>query len=150
MDIFHEDDGQPATRNRKGGEYEGVRQLKSQLYTMYKTAQGELGWDDPNNCPLEPKPIRGARDVEIADFRKQGVYTKVPRSEALRQKANKTNFAGLIRTKEIQSVRASVPVSWARNSVPMTILKTLLQHRLWKHCGSSYVGLRFMVTSILV
>ena len=31
--------------------------------------------------------IRAARQVEIAYFRKQGVYTKVPRSEALRSRA---------------------------------------------------------------
>ena len=86
-DIFHEQDGHPATRTGSDEKADGVQHLKDQLSTIYKTAQGELGWDDPNNCPLDIELIRGAREVEIAYFRKQGVYTKVPRSEALRRKA---------------------------------------------------------------
>ena len=78
-DIFHEQDGQPATRTRSEDESKGVQHLKDQLSTIYNSAQDELGWDDLNNCPLDIELIRKAREVKIAYFRKQGVYTKLPR-----------------------------------------------------------------------
>ena len=59
-DIFHEQDGQAVTQAGASEKTDCVQHLKDQLRTIYKTAQGELGWDDPNNCPLDLELICGA------------------------------------------------------------------------------------------
>ena len=89
-DVFHESDGESAGGTGLGkakGDKVGVKELVRSLNTIYRSAEGEIGWDDPNNCPLDAKLIRQARQVELAYFRRQGVYTKVARSEALRSRA---------------------------------------------------------------
>ena len=40
----------------------------------------ETAWDDVSNAELVPKLVREARDLEMAYFKKLGVYERVPRS----------------------------------------------------------------------
>ena len=100
------------------------------MNTIYKSAQGEIGWDDPNNCPLDSTLIKEAREVELAYFRKQGVYTKVPRSEALRRKAKVIQLRWVDTNKgdsERPNVRARLVGKEFR-----TTWRTLLQRVRWR------------------
>ena len=87
IDVFHEEDGEDANSVGKVAGGVGKAELRKCLDTKYRGAQSEVGWDDPNDCPLDAGLIRKARQIEIDYFRKQGVYIKVPRSEALWNKA---------------------------------------------------------------
>ena len=41
-------------------------------------------WDDVSGVPLRPEVVRKARQYELQEFRKHGVYSKVPEEECWR------------------------------------------------------------------
>ena len=86
----HEENGAPAWKaksDKLGGAKVGVQEFVMHLNTSYRSAQGEIGLDDPNNCLLNANLIRDEGEVELAYFGKQGVYTKLPRSAVFRSNA---------------------------------------------------------------
>ena len=78
-DDRHEPDG--TSKQRKAAD-DGPSLLAKQLNTLYETEVGLKAWDDPNGCELDPMAVQEARRVELDYFKKQGVYRKVPRSDA--------------------------------------------------------------------